>query len=328
MKPSSFFSLAAILAVLIGSTFYLCVGVLGMNPTRTEHTATIVLPDSAGLAVDSPVLLTGSAIGEVTDITPDRAGAKATIRYHDDFRIPTSSRLSVETLSALGEPYLEFTPTSSNGPYLRNGDVIRTSRADAPTSIAETATKASDLLRQLDPDVISSLVDTFSTALDNTDPVIGPLGRSTNLLAVTVLSRLPETAQLLDAIQTMGGDLAWLGPALHDGGPAWNSVGGTVIGGLDSEMAKLAETRPPSTYTTGDGIVPFLGHLKSTLLKFGPDMKQLAPVLQPVTASAASQLGRLDIGALTGQALDMVGADHALRIHVDVSQPARKPAGK
>ncbi|MEE3849631.1 MlaD family protein [Gordonia sp. LSe1-13] len=325
MRPSApVISLAAIVAVLLGSIVYLCAGVLDVNPTRQENSATVLLPDSAGLAVGSPVLLTGYEIGEVTELRSGDTGASATILYRDDFRIPTDSALAVQTLSALGEPYLEFTPEAPGGPYLADGEVIRTSPDEAPTSISQTATDAVALLRQMDPDVISRLVGTFSTALADTDPVIPQLGRSTQLLAVTVLSRLPNLAQLLEAVQSMGRDVDWMGPTLRANGPAWNSVGGRVIEPLDREMANLAETRPPSAYTTGDGLVPFLDDLKATLVRLGPSLQPLGPMLQPLVTKAAPGIAQLDIGELVAQAVRMVGSDNALRFHIDITQPAGK----
>ncbi|GAA3711946.1 MlaD family protein [Gordonia hankookensis] len=324
MTRGTVISLGAILAVLVIGVAYLAFGVLGVAPFREDRTATLVMTDSGGLEVNSPVLLTGFEIGEVTALRVGDHGVQTDIRYRAEYPIPASSTLSVQTLSALGEPYLEFVPATDGGPDLADGQVVDTRATTKPVTIADTATRAVAMLDQFDPDVISRLVHTIDTALDGTDAVMPRLQRSTRLLAETLMVQNPQFEKLLSSIQSIGGDLDWLGPTLEAGGPAWASVGDRVIAPLATKMAELTDARNPSVYTTGDGIIPFLHRINEVLLEIGPSVKPLAPMLQPVVAQATTGVSGLDIGALVTQALGTVGSDGAIHLQLNIPQPQPK----
>jgi phospholipid/cholesterol/gamma-HCH transport system substrate-binding protein len=85
------------------------------------------LPRSGGLYVGSEVDVRGVRVGKVSgmDLTPQ--GVRVTIRVDKDARIPTSAPLNVADLTAVGEQYLNFSPTDPNGAsveYARAGHVF------------------------------------------------------------------------------------------------------------------------------------------------------------------------------------------------------------
>lgn len=137
------------------------------------------------------------------------------------------------------------------------------------------------------------------------------------------MARDPQLADLLVNMQQLSTDIDWLGPALTEGGPAWAKVGATVIKPLSKEMALLAEKRDPATYTSGDGLIPFLAELNTLLVDIGPSLAPLVPMLTPVVNDASNSLAHLDLAELLSRAVKTVGPDNALRLQLDVRPPGR-----
>ncbi|MEV5840187.1 MlaD family protein [Nocardia sp. NPDC052112] len=318
MKTATIASLGAIAAVFILGASYLTFGVARVDWFHGYTTATMTLTDSGGLTDGSPVLLSGIPVGRVMNVDNTATGVQVRLRIADTFHIPAASTARIEGLSALGEPYIEFTPTAGGGPYLRDGQVIDTQAIRMPTSIPQVARTVTKLLNQLDPAAIASLINTIAQALAGTEAIVAPLARSTDLLAATILSRTPQIRGLLTDLQTMGGDMDWTGPSMAAAGPLWGQLG-TRIDGLTQVIANFVRhSQIPGQYTDGDGLVPFLNYVSAYLDKIGPDLKTLAPAIAPLATTATNAVPRIDISALISQALDATTADGSipLRIHI------------
>ncbi|MEU8897587.1 MlaD family protein [Nocardia sp. NPDC048505] len=310
-------SLVAIAAVLVLGVAYMAIGVLHLDPRRAFLTAELRLPNSGGLARNSPVLLSGVQVGRTESVDKRPDGVLVRLRIDDRYRIPLSSDVRIEQLSALGEPYIAFAPRSGTGPFLADGQRIAAERVRTPTTITTLSARVVDLLRQLRPETIARLVTTFNHALSGTDTAMQTLQRSTDLLAAALLSRTASMRQLFGDVQALGGDLDWFGPALTDAGPKFGAFGVTLNRIVESGAA-LSESRPVPGYFTGDGLVPFLQHLTALLEKIGPEIAPLGPMLEPIVRDAVRRTPALDISALIEQALRGTSEDGTLRLRVGV----------
>ncbi|WP_249358169.1 hypothetical protein [Nocardia cyriacigeorgica] len=182
-------------------------------------------------------------------------------------------------------------------------------------TITELSARFVELLNQLHPDTIASLVDTFDRALAGTDAAMQTLERSTTLLAATLLSRTDAMRRLFADIQAVGADMEWLGPSLSTSGPELGKFG-TSLSNVVQQASVLVESRPISDYFTGDGLTPFLGRLTDFLNKIGPSVAPLAPVLQPVVTDSLNRAPRIDISALIDQALHGIAPDGTLQFRI------------
>ena len=240
------------------------------------------------------------------------------MRIDDAYAVPADSAVRIESLSSLGEPYVLFQPRSDTATYLQTGQTIDTSDIVMPVSIPEVASRAVDLINQLDPRVISALVGTASTALAGTQAQIPRLEHATKMLAATILSTSPSVRQLLIDLQVMLGDSTWVEPSLAGAGLEFADFGTRADTAIET-LAKVVEKgNPPADYNTGDGIVPFLHNLTRLMHTVGPGFSELAPVIQPLVATVTSSIGQLDISALVSQALASVGDDGAVRLRINV----------
>ncbi|MFI6954558.1 MlaD family protein [Nocardia sp. NPDC050408] len=310
-------SLSAIAAVLVLGVGYMTVGVLHLDPRRTYITADMRMDNSGGLGPNAPVLLAGIQVGRTESVSKQATGVLVRLRIDNRYRIPVSSDVRIEQLSALGEPYIEFAPQTGVGPYLENGQVIAADRVRTPTTITALSARVVELLKQIHPESVARLVDTFNRALAGTDTAMQTLQRSTDLLAAALLSRKASIRQLFADVQALGGNMDWLGPSLADAGPKFGAFGVTLNQIVESGAA-LSESRPVADYFTGDGLVPFLGNLTVLVNKIGPGIAPLGPALEPVVKDAVRRAPAIDISALIDQALHGVGDDGAVYFRVGV----------
>ncbi|MCU1646249.1 MAG: putative Mce family protein [Nocardia sp.] len=317
MKRSSIISLGAILAVFLVGAYYLTFGIVRADWFAKYTTATMVLTNSGSLGPGSPVLLSGVAVGTVTAVNNTSAGVEVRLRISDHYHVPANSAVTIENLSALGEPYVQFTPSGA-GDYLRDGARIDTRAIQMPISIPDVARTVTRLLGELDPAAIGSLIKTLDQGFAGLESVIPQLTRSTQLLAATLLSRTGEFRSLLTQLQSIGGDMAWTGPSMAAAGPLWGQLGAKIDAAVQ-QVATLAHNgNVPDDYHVENGFPLYIAGLTAYLQQVGPDLRRLAPALQPLVASADSAAAHIDLSALIAQALDSVADDGAIHLQINV----------
>jgi phospholipid/cholesterol/gamma-HCH transport system substrate-binding protein len=251
MKLSSVVSLGAIAAVLVIGIGYLTFGVVRVDWFNDYTNASMTLTNSGSLGARSPVLLSGIKVGEITSVDNTKDGVDVKFKVDNKYKIPTDSTLVVENLSALGEPYVQFTPTAEGGPYLKEGQQIQTSAIQMPLSIPDVARTVTNLMNQLDPEAISSLINTFDQGLSGADKVVPQLARSTSLLAATLLIRSQPIRSVLTDLQAIASDMDWTGPSMAAAGPLWGGFG-DKISEAAAVLTKIINTgNTPAMYLQG-----------------------------------------------------------------------------
>ncbi|WP_328661490.1 MlaD family protein [Nocardia salmonicida] len=310
-------SLSAIAAVLVFGVGYMSLGVLRLDPRLSYITADMRLDNSGGLAPNSPVLLAGVQVGRTESVRKQAGGVLVRLRIDSRYRIPVSSNVRIEQLSALGEPYIAFAPQTGAGPYLEDGQVVAADRIHLPMTITALSARLVELLEQIHPEAIANLVDTFDRALAGTDTAMQTLQRSSTLLAATLLSRTEGVRQLFADVQALGGNMEWLGPSLGTAGPLFGEFGVTLNAIVESG-SELVESRPVPSYFTGDGLVPFLAELTTLINEIGPSIAPLGQVLGPVVTDAVNRTPAIDISTLIEQALQSVDADGTVQLRIGV----------
>ncbi|MFI9504334.1 MlaD family protein [Nocardia sp. NPDC052566] len=317
MKLSSLASLGGIAAITVLGASYLTFGVIRADPFAEYTNASMVLKDSGGLGVGSPILLTGIPVGKVTAVDNTAAGVEVRFRVNSTQRVPTDSTITIEQLSALGEPYVQFVPKTGDGPYLKDGQRLDTKTVTSPLSIPEVARLVTKTMNQLDPKVIGSLVDTLGRSISGTQSVMPELARSGDLLASTIMTRAPRIADLLNSFQLAAGDIAWAGPATAAAAPDLVQFG-KALDNLVEAVGRLAETgNSPQMYLEGNGLVPFLQQVTEWMDKVGPELRSLLPGLRPLTDAVVGAAPQIDLSALISQALHQTG-DDAVRVRVGI----------
>ncbi|AYF77953.1 MCE family protein [Nocardia yunnanensis] len=309
-------SLTSIAVVAVVSVVYLLFGVARVDWLQHRDSAVMLIPDAANLVPHSPILLSGVKVGRVTSVRNVADGVQVRFDIDPGHRIPADSTVVIETLSALGEPYVDFRSPTGSGPYLANGQLVHTQAISTPRSIPEVARTVTDLLRQLDPQALAGLVATFSQAMAGTDTVLPELTHATDLLASTLIARIPSIRALLADAQVPGPDIAQAGADMANGGPQLDQFGIKVQQVVDS-LQELLDARPvPQAYSEGSGLLPFLNNLDGYLNRIGPDAKRLYPAIGPLIERTGTAVQGLDLSALIAQAVNSVSADGRIRLQI------------
>ncbi|MFE3546864.1 MlaD family protein [Nocardia sp. NPDC059177] len=310
MKIGALASLGGIAAITVLGASYLTFGVVRVDPFADYTAASIELANSGGLSVGSPILLTGIEIGEVTAVDTAAAGrVRVGFRFGAANKVPMSSVVTIEHLSSLGEPYVQFEPRSADGPYVSDGQRLAGENVRTPMSIPEVARLVTKTVEQLDPTVVGSLVDTLGTALAGTENVVPELARAGDLLAAAIMSRAPAIAELQNNFEYVSGDIAWAGPATSAAAPAFLRLAHVIDQFVESVGRVSAAGGDPEMYLRDGGLVPLLTELTAKLDELGPELSALLPGLRPLTESVTATAPQLDLSALVAQALHNTDAD-------------------
>ncbi|MFE9324552.1 MlaD family protein [Nocardia sp. NPDC052278] len=317
MKPGSLVSLGGIAAILILGAGYLTFGVVRFDPLADYTNASMVLRNSGSLGVGSPILLTGIPIGKVTSVENTAAGVEVGFRVDKGQQVPTDSTVTIEQLSALGEPYVQFVPNTGGGPYLKDGQRLDTKDIRTPLSIPEVARLVTKTMNQLDPTVVGSIVDTLGKSISGTSAAMPELARSGDLLAATIMTRAPKIAELLNSFQLAASDIEWAGPATSIGAPDLVRFGQSLDDLVEAVGRLVTAGNSPQMYLEGDGLVPFLQRVTEWMDKVGPELKSLIPGLRPLADAVTASAPRIDLSSLISQALHETG-DDAVKVRVGI----------
>jgi phospholipid/cholesterol/gamma-HCH transport system substrate-binding protein len=104
-------------------------------------------PNVQGLKSGAVVRVAGVEVGKVTDVAFDGAEVLVTLSVNEEHqqRITEQSRAAIGSLSLLGEPIIEITPSAEGRP-LQDGEFIQSARTAG--QIADVAAGATDALGQ------------------------------------------------------------------------------------------------------------------------------------------------------------------------------------
>jgi phospholipid/cholesterol/gamma-HCH transport system substrate-binding protein len=134
--------------VAIGLAIMLIVAVGGQGGFSWErYKLKTKFANVQGLKSGAIVRVAGVDVGKVTDLEFVGADVQVTLEVNEEnmSRITDQSRASIGSLSLLGEPIIEISP-SSQGTPLKDGDFIQSART--PGQIADVAENATQTLEQ------------------------------------------------------------------------------------------------------------------------------------------------------------------------------------
>jgi phospholipid/cholesterol/gamma-HCH transport system substrate-binding protein len=163
----------------------------------------VLLPASGGIYEGAEVTYRGVKIGKVAKMTVDRDGLRVRVALQEDARVPASSEVKVDNLSAVGEQYISFEPTSSAGPMLRDGSTIRGNAESLPVGEDVLLQNLSAFVSDLDSDDVNVLIKELGTMFrDNATPLRSMVDSAEAFIAEAQANQT-ETISLLRDAQTV-----------------------------------------------------------------------------------------------------------------------------
>ncbi|MET7773524.1 MlaD family protein [Nocardia sp. NPDC005366] len=274
-------SLLGLLTILGSASGYLLLGTLGIDPLNDPYRVHVELDRSGGLLPGQDVTLRGVRVGrvEAVEVAGDKVVAVAAIDEH--VRIPASGQVRAAALSAAGEQYLDFLPTTNDGPYLTDDAVITADRTSTPVPLSDMLESLSATLAQIDPARVAAISRELGVSQTGPDKLATIIDGGSFLIS-TLDATLPQTVNLLHNSRVV---LATLDDGQH---------------ALQSTSANLSATLGGASSMTGgfEQLVtqtpPMLSTLDAILAENSPTMVQLLGNLVTVSQVAYSRIPALE----------------------------------
>lgn len=287
---------------------------LDVDRFREMRTASMLVPDTNGILVNSRVLLRGVPIGKVTGIEPEPEGIRITLRYNESDPIPAGSWFRVDNLSALGESYISVLPDTAAGPYLADGAQVDADRTAVPTTFKELSARLAHLLQQVDPDQVQHIFRTLDVGLPDGVQVVGDLNRAGTLLAAEFTEQTDNLVTLLSTLQPLlmrtgavPASLAATSPQLPGFGTGFQDLLNSV---------RDAMRRGPLLDGIRDGASPLFGELQKFLDITAADLGVIGVNLLPAAQSGGAALRTVGLGSLLGRVMDATDPAGAVTVHI------------
>lgn len=319
MKLRHVVSFIAFVLMIAFSINYIASLGVRIKPPANRTDLSMTVADINGLVVDSNVLLRGVPVGKVTNITGSLDGATVDFYIDGHFRVPVDSDVRIDNLSSLGETYIGLVPKTQDGPVLRDGQHIATSRVIQPPSITELAVSVTRVLNQLDPNAVERILGESDTALPDPDSALPNLSHAGKLLRTTAVDMHGHGRVLLSNFQTLLRNAGWLGPAIAGSTPGlqYLYVGfkrdldgiGAMIWGVDGNNLVMLTA-----------LNTLLSRIQKLLDSNGGDLKVLGEALQPKVKGIAGALLTFDPSQILANIVNALPQDGAITLHVTIPQ--------
>lgn len=323
MKRELIANIVTFVLVLAVGVSALVFGYMGVRPGTQYTTVTMQLPRSAQLVTGSSVLLRGVRIGEVERVDGSTTGVAVRLKYPNSTRVPVDSAVSIEQLTALGEPYVEFAPTGKDGPYFADGAVVDPKQVSVPTSIADVFRSLAAASKIADVGPLSDLVKTFWQATTGTEQSMPALTQAGELLTATLVSRMPQIREMFTQTQFYSADMNWVGPAITGFGPAFQTTIDTIRPAVDKVLALVTELNLPGPFT--QVLHPFFARLQPYLTELIPKLAEILGPSLPILKAVNETAPPIDLSAFLSSALALAGPDGTPRLSITIPVPGGAP---
>lgn len=292
-------SAVGVVVVFALAVMYIFAAVLDQPLTSRPVTVDVELPQSGGLFEGSNVTYRGVQVGKVTSVVPSDHGVVATIRILSGTKIPADAKAYVRSLSPVGEQYLDFQPSSADGPYLESGDTIPASSTNLPKSLSSTVVAINDVLRQIDDKKLKIVLHDLSTGLAGTGDDLGMILDQGNQILRTLNEVWPETDRVISnggrvlgivndnatSLRTLASRSKEFAAFLRDYSPEFRDVLDRTPGQLQQLQAlvKDADEVLPGFLSVGvsfdDMFMSYEPHLRALLQAYAPGIRSVIDVL-------------------------------------------------
>ena len=233
-----------LVAVMVLGLAYIAFGSLSWRPWDGHYEVTANFPQSGGLQSTSKVMLRGYEVGSISDIQVTPTGVRVRMRLRDDVKINAGSQVRAAGLSAAGEQYVNFTPETSDGPYLQDGDVIEVGQTQVQVGFASMLQSTLDVISQIDAPKLTATLQELEIALNDDGPnQLKSIFSSGGVIFADLARTLPQTTKLIDNIGTIMETTADVQPDLGRLATGANELM-TAMADADGELRALLGNGP------------------------------------------------------------------------------------
>ncbi|GGS48172.1 MULTISPECIES: MCE family protein [Actinokineospora] len=162
------------------------------------YTVHLRLDHSGGIFTNAEVTYRGVAIGRVGDLTLLGDGIEVDLLLDPDAPvIPASVQAVVANRSAVGEQYVDLRPTRDGEPYLADGSIISSDRAQLPLPTETVLRNLDRLVESVPREELRTVVDEMYLATEGAGPALQALLDSSAEFTKMATEYLPQTTALI-----------------------------------------------------------------------------------------------------------------------------------
>ncbi len=202
-------------------------------------------------------------------------------------------------MSAAGEQYVDFQPTTTEGPYLKDGDVINAGQTKVTVPFSDLLESSLELIQQIDPAELRSAVDNLKVALYSEDGSndLKVLFDSGGTIFARLYTALPETTKLIQNAGTIFETTADIQP---DFGTTVSSLSDLInaAAASDKELRTLLD-RGPSQMTSLAGSINQLTDPVTDVMKQFLDIAEQGALRAPALATLMPSIRDASVKSLT-----------------------------
>lgn len=238
-----------------------------------RYTVTVELPASGGLYPTSVVTYRGTEIGRVSAVDVDADGVRAVLKLDSSIKVPAELSAAVHSRSAIGEQFIELTPTQTVGDHrmLRAGDVIPVDKVQIPADIGSLLDATNRALQAIPH-------ENLRTVIDETHKAVGGLGSELSRIVAGSTSLAIEGGEAADPLAQL---IDQAPPVLNSQVQTADSIGtwaqrlASITGGLkaqDRAFADLLRIGAPALHEGNallDRVAPALPVLLANMVSLG-----------------------------------------------------------
>ncbi len=260
-------NLSLVIVMLLGLG-YLAFGSLSWRPWQGTYDVTVHFPQSGGLQDTSKVMLRGSEIGHVQSIQVTPTDVVVTMRLVDDVKINKNAKVSALGLSAAGEQYVNFAPTTDDGPYLEDGSTIDVGQTHVTVAFSSMLQSTLDVVSQIDPPKLTATLKELEVALNDRGPnQLKSIFHSGGVIFADLARALPQTTTLIQNLGTIFKTTANAQPDLERLAHGFNTVA-TAAANADGELRQLLGQGPAQFSSLAGSLATITDPLSDILKQF------------------------------------------------------------
>lgn len=165
-----------------------------------RYRVAVELPASGGLYPTAVVTYRGTEIGRVRSVDVTHDGVRAELDLESSVPLSADVTAAVHSRSAVGEQFLELTPTRSGlqARKLRDGDIIPAARVTVPPDIAELLDATNRAVQAIPEDNLRAVVDEAYTAVGGLGPELARIIDGSTALAIEAGKTIDPLTKLID----------------------------------------------------------------------------------------------------------------------------------
>ncbi len=277
----------AALGIVLG--WWTVTNVLHLDAVEHPYAVHAQFATSPGLSPHFEVTYLGQRVGTISGVHLDGDRVDVVMQIDHGVVLPAAVDAAVRRKSAVGEPYIDMSPTPGTNPNagarLTKGATIGLDHTSTPLEYSELFKAAANLVRAVNPNDLQTLVHELATAVQGRGDSIRELLASTSKLSVDLSQHSELVDQLVTDLGQVASTLADHRDALGQSIDNVDAIAG-ALAQSQQDFADLVARGPTFTSTLADIVANSKSSLGCVLDGFGT----IGAALDPTTVAALQHL--------------------------------------